>query len=204
MPSARIDLGHEVFMGSRKSENDKLKIFEEKHKGKARTGTFAEAAAFAELIFNCSKGDATLEIFKNLLAETNGKIVVDVANPLDYSGGVPPSLVPSLSNTNSLGEALQKTLPDAYVVKTLNTMWCGIMVNPNVIGQGDHVNFICGNHAEAKTKVKKLLQEFGWKEKNLLDLGDISNARGTEAVLPIWLRVWNATQNGAFNFKIVS
>lgn len=83
-------------------------------------------------------------------------------------------------------------------------MWCGLMVNPTMIGGGDHTNFICGNDAEAKVKVKSLLKEFGWKDQNILDLGDITNARGTEAVLPIWLRVWGATQNGAFNFKVVS
>lgn len=83
-------------------------------------------------------------------------------------------------------------------------MWCGLMVNPNMIGDGNHTNFVSGNDAEAKATVKALLNEFGWKNENVLDLGDITNARGTEAVLPIWLRVWGATQNGAFNFKIVS
>ena len=109
-----------------------------------------------------------------------------------------------LSNTNSLGEEIQMIFPQVKVVKTLNTMWCGLMVNPAMIGGGDHTNFICGNDADAKANVKSLLNEFGWKNENLLDLGDITNARGTEAVLPIWLRVWGATQNGAFNFKIVS
>ena len=83
-------------------------------------------------------------------------------------------------------------------------MWCGLMVNPSMINGGDHTNFISGDDAEAKQKVKGLLNEFGWKNENLLDLGDISTARGSEAVLPIWLRIWNATQNGAFNFKVVS
>lgn len=83
-------------------------------------------------------------------------------------------------------------------------MWCGLMVNPNLIGGGDHINYICGNDAGAKSKVIELLKEFGWQEKNILDLGDITNARGTEAVLPIWLRVWGATKNGAFNFRLIS
>lgn len=78
------------------------------------------------------------------------------------------------------------------------------MVNPNMIGGGDHTAFICGNDTEAKNKVKSFMNEFGWKNENILDLGDISAARGTEAVLPIWLRIWSATQNGAFNFKVVS
>ena len=58
--------------------------------------------------------------------------------------------------------------------------------------------------ADAKASVKSLLNQFGWKNENIFDLGDISAARGTEAVLPIWLRIWGATQNGAFNFKVAS
>jgi predicted dinucleotide-binding enzyme len=103
-----------------------------------------------------------------------------------------------------LGEEIQKTFPNAKVVKTLNTMWCGLMVNPNMVAGGDHTAFICGNDADAKEKVQSLMKEFGWKGENILDLGDISSSRGTEAMLPIWLRVYTATQNGAFNIKIVS
>ena len=121
------------------------------------------------------------------------RVIADVANPLDFSKGMPPSLIPSLSNTNSLGEEIQKTFPLAKVVKTLNTMWCGLMVNPVMIQSGNHTNFICGNDAEAKQKLIDLLKEFGWKNENILHMGDISNARGTESVLPIWLRIWNAT-----------
>jgi 8-hydroxy-5-deazaflavin:NADPH oxidoreductase len=191
-------------MGSRKINNEKAMAFVAKHKSGASAGTFSDAAAFGEIIFNCTKGDGSIEAIKQAGSATNGKIIIDVSNPLDFSKGAPPSLIPALSNTNSLGEEIQKAVPLAKVVKTLNTMWCGLMVNPNMIGGGNHTNFILGNDADAKTKVKALLHEFGWKNENILDLGDITNARGTEAVLPIWLRVWGATQNGAFNFKIVS
>lgn len=202
--SRLIELGHEVMMGSRSSSNEKALAFVAKHKHGAQAGTFADAAAFGELIFNCTKGDTAIDTLKLAGSAINGKILIDVANPLDFSNGAPPSLIPSLSNTNSLGEEIQKTFPETKVVKTLNTMWCGLMVNPLLIGEGNHTNFICGNDAEAKAQVKSLLNQFGWKDENLLDLGDISNARGTEAVLPIWLRVWSATKNGAFNFKVVS
>jgi predicted dinucleotide-binding enzyme len=202
--SRLIELGHEVMMGSRSASNDKAQAFVSKHKGKANGGTYAQAAAFGELIFNCTKGDGSIDALKAAGKAIEGKIIIDISNPLDFSKGTPPSLIPSLSNTNSLGEEIQKTFPATKVVKTLNTMWCGLMVNPNMIGGGNHTNFICGNDAAAKNKVKALLQEFGWKNENLLDLGDITNARGTESVLPIWLRVWGATQNGAFNFKVVS
>ena len=201
--SRLIELGHQVMMGSRTASNEKATAFVAKHKAGASAGTFEQAAAFGELIFNCTKGDASIEAIKLAGENINEKIIVDVANPLDFSKGQPASLLPALSNTNSLGEEIQKTFPKAKVVKTLNTMWCGLMVNPGMIGGGDHTNFICGNDSDAKAKVKTLLKEFGWKEQNILDLGDITNARGTEAVLPIWLRVWGATQNGAFNFKVV-
>lgn len=203
--SRLIDLGHEVKMGSRTADNEKAKAFVAKHHGRASAGTFADAVAFGEIIFNCTAGTGSIDALKMAdEANINGKIIVDIANPLDFTKGMPPSLIPELSNTNSLGEEIQKIFPSAKVVKTLNTMWCGLMVNPAMIRNGDHTNFLCGNDVEAKNKVKELLNEFGWKNEHILDLGDISSARGTEAVLPIWLRIWNATQNGAFNLKVVS
>jgi hypothetical protein len=199
-----VELGHEVMMGSRTATNEKAQAFVSKHKAMARAGTYADAAAFGELIFNCTKGDGSIQALKAAGNALDAKIVVDVSNPLDFSKGMPPCLIPELSNTHSLGEEIQRTFPSTKVVKTLNTMWCGLMVNPNMIGGGDHTNFICGNDVEAKKMVASLLTEFGWKQENILDLGDITNARGTESVLPIWLRVWGATKNGVFNFKVVS
>ena len=201
--SKLVELGHDVMMGSRSANNEKALAFVAKQSGKASAGTFADAAAFGEIIFNCTKGEASLDALKLAGAALDGKILIDVANPLDFSRGMPPGLVPSLSNFNSLGEEIQRTFPKVKVVKTLNTMWCGLMVNPRMIGDGNHINYLCGNDAEAKEKVRALLKTFGWKDEQLLDLGDITNARGTEAVLPIWLRVWGATKTGAFNFGIV-
>jgi hypothetical protein len=201
--SKLIELKHEVMMGSRSATNEKALAFAGKHGGKARAGTYAQAADFGELIFNCTRGDGSVEALKAAGAAIEGKIIVDIANPLDFSKGMPPSLIPALSNTHSLGEEIQKTFPSAKVVKTLNTMWCGLMVNPNLIGGGNHINFICGNDAAAKEKVKSLLEEFGWASDNVLDLGDITQARATEAVLPIWLRVYGTLRTGAFNFMIV-
>lgn len=201
--SRLIELGHQVMMGSRSAANEKATAFVAKHMTGASAGTFEQAASFGELIFNCTKGENSIDALKLAGDAINGKIIVDISNPLDFSKGQPASLLPALSNTNSLGEEIQKTFPKAKVVKTLNTMWCGLMVNPTMISGGDHTNFICGNDVDAKAQVKALLKEFGWKEQNILDLGDITNARGTEAVLPIWLRVWGATQNAAFNFKVV-
>jgi predicted dinucleotide-binding enzyme len=171
---------------------------------KIRLGSFAEAAAFGDLVFNATNGSNSVTALilagaKNLA----GKILIDIANPLDFSNGMPPSLLPGLNNTNSLGEEIQKTFPDVMVVKTLNTMWCGLMVNPGLAGEGDHVNFISGNNTEAKNKVRELLNQFGWPDENILDLGDITGARATESLLPIWLRVLGVTKSNVFNFKIV-
>ncbi len=201
--SKLIEVGHTVMMGSRTADNEKAKAFVDKHNGKASAGTFADAAAFGEIIFNCTAGVGSIDALtaageKNL----NGKIIVDLANALDFSKGMPPSL--AISNTNSLGEEIQKTFPQTKVVKTLNTMWCGLMVNPAMINGGDHSNFVCGNDIEAKEEVKKILKSFGWADKNILDLGDITKARGPEMYLPIWLSIYGATNNGAFNIKIVS
>jgi predicted dinucleotide-binding enzyme len=201
--SKLIELGHTVMMGSRTSNNEKAKAFVTKHSGKASTGNYADAAAFGEIIFNCTAGVGSVEALKQA-GEKNldGKIIIDIANPLDFSKGMPPTL--AIANTNSLGEEIQKAFPQTKVVKALNTMWCGLMVNPAMINAGDHSTFISGNDAGAKEEVKKILQSFGWTESNIFDLGDISTARGTEMYLPLWLRIYGATNSGAFNIKIVS
>lgn len=201
--SKLIVLGHTVMMGSRSADNPKAKAFVAEHPDEAKSGTFSDAANFGELIFNCTSGAGSLEALA--LAGANnlkGKTLIDLSNPLDFSKGNPPSL--SIVNTNSLGEEIQKQFPETKVVKTLNTMWCGLMVNPGLIGGGDHQVFVCGNDEGAKDKTKHLLKEFGWKDKNILDLGDITAARGTEMYLPLWLRIWGATKNGSFNLKLVS
>jgi len=201
--SKLVELGHQVMMGSRTAGNEKAQAFAAKHGGKAGAGTFADAAAFDELIVNCTAGTASVEALQLAGAEhVNGKVLIDIANPLDFSRGMPPSL--SIVNTRSLGEEIQDAFPDAKVVKALNTMWCGLMVNPAMINGGDHTTFICGNDAGAKETVKALLRSFGWEDRNILDLGDITAARGTEMYLPLWLRIYGANGSGVFNIKIVS
>lgn len=201
--SKLVELGHHVMMGSRTPDNEKAVGFTAKHPGKATNGTFADAAAFGEIIFNCTAGIASLEALKMAGEQNlNGKIIVDLANTLDFSNGSPPSL--GIVNTSSLGEEIQKAFPQARVVKTLNTLWCGLMVNPMMLNGGEHHIFVCGNDSGAKQEVKSILQSFGWAEKNILDLGDISKSRGVEMYLPLWLSIYGATKNGAFNIQIVS
>lgn len=198
-----ISLGHEVKMGSRTANIEKAVAFVSKFSENASQGTFAEAAQFGEIIVNVTSGAESLEAL-TLAGENNlkGKILIDVSNPLDFSNGQPATLL--LVNTTSLGDEIQAKFLQAKVVKTLNTMWNGLMVNPKMIGNGDHNVFVSGNDTEAKEKVKKILVSFDWTASNIIDLGDITTDRGPEMYLPLWLRIWGATQNGAFNIKIVS
>jgi len=200
--SKLIELGHEVMMGSRTNDNKNAKAFAARHNGKAGAGTFTDAAAFGEIIFNCTAGIGSIAALKQAGEKNlNGKVVADIANPLDFSHGMPPFL--SVSNTNSLGEEIQKTFPSARIVKTLNTMTCTLMVNPSLISRGDHNVFISGNDPDAKLAVTDILKSFGWADKNIIDLGDITASRGTEMYLLLWLRIFGATHNGTFNIKIV-
>src|SRR5690606_25130100 len=149
-------------------------------------GTFADAAAFGALLFNCTAGRGSLAALEAAGADNlNGKILIDVSNPLDFSQGMPPSL-PGRS-TASLAEQIQRAFPGLRVVKTLNTVPAAIMVDPSRI-PGDHDLFVSGNDPDARAQVTRLLKEaFGWK--TVIDLGDLSTARGTEMLLPLWVRL---------------
>lgn len=196
-----IQMGHEVKMGSRTANNEKAGKWVSENGANASQGTFADAAAFGELIFNCTKGEGAISAIKSAGENNlNGKVLVDVSNSLDFSHGMPPSLLPGLSNTNSLGEEIQKTVPGAKVVKALNTVNCGLMVNPSMIA-ASHDLFICGNDESAKATVTGILQSFGWT--SIIDVGDITSARATEMLLPLWVRLMMKYQSPNFNFKIV-
>ena len=165
-----------------------------------RLGTFADAARFGEVLINATSGDGALPALEAAGAEALGqKVMLDIANPLDFSRGMPPTL--SVCNTDSLGEQIQRAFPRLRVVKTLNTTNALIMVNPAAVADGDHSMFVAGNDADAKAKTKSWLGEwFGWRD--VIDLGDITTARGTEMLLPIWIRLWGALGTPMFNFKI--
>ncbi len=201
-----VSLGHVVKMGSRVEKNAEGSTWAKAAGENASHGTFAQAATFGEMLFVCLRGDVALPVVKSLAkdpgaANLRGKIVVDVSNPLDVSKGAPFPLLSDLSNTTSLGEEVQKALSDSHVVKTLNTVNCEVMVNPSLVKQESDL-FICGNDAAAKRKVNEVLRSFGWK-KDPIDLGDISNARGTESLMPIWMRLYGLFSTPHFNFKIV-
>jgi len=193
-----IQIGHEVKMGSRSASNEKAVDWARKNGSRASYGTFADAAAFGELVFNCTAGTVSLAALSSAgSSNLKGKVLVDVANPLDFSKGMPPTL--SVCNSDSLGEQIQRALPKVKVVKAFNTMNCKVMVEPSIV-PGEHDVFVCGNDVQAKAKVVEIIRSFGWK--SIIDLGDITAARGTEMILPIWLRLFGLYQNRPFNFRI--
>ncbi|MBA3866305.1 MAG: NAD(P)-binding domain-containing protein [Solirubrobacterales bacterium] len=195
-----MQLGHEVAMGSRSADGEALAAWVETAGEDAKGGSFAEAAAGAELIFNCTAGIASLEALEAAGAENlAGKTLVDVAVPLDFSQGMPPRL--AFCNDESLGERIQAAHPEARVVKTLNTVNCAVMVDPGKV-RGDHVIFVCGDDGAAKAQVSALLVAIGWPADSILDLGGIESARATEMYLPLWLALYGHFGDAEFNIAL--
>ncbi|HVU51577.1 MAG TPA: NAD(P)-binding domain-containing protein [Polyangia bacterium] len=193
-----VKLGHEVKMGSRAAGNAKGVEWAKANGAKASQGSFAEAAAFGELAFNCTLGAGALAAVQAAKKELAGKILVDVSNPLDFSKGMPPSLF--VCSTDSLGEQIQRALPETKVVKALNTVNANLMVDGASL-EGDHDIFMCGNDAGAKGQVKEILTGwFGWK--NVVDLGDLTGARAQEAFLLLWVRLYGALKTPMFNIHV--
>jgi predicted dinucleotide-binding enzyme len=192
-----VAMDHDVVMGARAADNDKVLGFARRTGGKA--GTFADAAAHGEMVFNCTRGDTSLATLSGLSKELDGKILVDVANPLDFSAGFPPHL--TVSNTDSLAEQIQRALPKTFVVKSLNTVNAAVMIEPSRV-PGRHTVFVSGNDAHAKGRVQDFLRSLGWQ--SIIDLGDITSARAAEQLLPLWVRLYAALGNTAdFNIAVV-
>jgi predicted dinucleotide-binding enzyme len=196
-----VELGHDVMMGSRSADNERAAVWVASAGAGASQGTFADAAAHGELLFNCTAGEASLEAIGSARPDDlAAKVLVDVSNPLDHSRGMPPGLL--TSSFDSLGEQIQRAHPDTWVVKALNTVNCEVMVDPGKV-PGQHDVFVCGNDEAAKATVVALLRSFGWPVEHVIDLGDITAARGTEAYLLLWIRLWGTLQTGHFNVRVV-
>jgi predicted dinucleotide-binding enzyme len=203
--TALTEKGNNVRMGSRSATNEKAAEWVKKSNKHATQGDFNDAAAFGEIVFLCLNGAYAMDAVRSIDADNvAGKIVIDVTNPLDFTKGMPPRLLEGLSNSNSLGEEIQKTLSAARVVKVFNTVNANVMVNPKLVNGGDHSLFVCGNDADAKNKVKHFLVDvFGWKPDNLLDLGGIESSRVTEAYVPFWVTMMQAVGTPMFSIKVV-
>ena len=205
------ELGHDVVVGTRDVEetlgrtdpdamgNPPYGEWQRAH-GAVRLVPFAEAGGHGELVVNATSGEGSLAALDMVgTANLVGKVIVDVANPLDFSQGRPPIL--SVCNVDSLGEQIQRAYPEARVVKTLNTMSAYVMVDP-VRVPGSHDVFVAGDDQTAKAIAKNLLGEFGWRDEQIIDLGGIRAARGTEMYLPLWLSLFGALGGGDFNIAV--
>jgi predicted dinucleotide-binding enzyme len=203
-------LGHTVTVGTRdpqatlaRSEPDGMgnppfSAWATQHP-EVQLATFADAAASAELVVNAASGFGAMPALEQAGTDNlAGKVLIDISNPLDFGNGFPPSLF--VKDTDSLGEQIQRAFPDTRVVKALNTLTANLMVNPKQLGAASTV-FIAGNDAAAKATVTELLQSFGHGD--VIDLGDITGARGTEMLLPVWLRLMSTLGTANFNFSIV-
>ena len=189
--SKLITLGHDVMMGSRTANNPKAAGWASQMGPRGRAGTFADTATFAEMVFNCTRGETSIAALQAAgLEGLEDRIIVDVANVLP----------PDERMRESLGERIQKAFPLSKVVKTLNTINAELMVHPEALS-APHTLFLSGNDDGAKKAVRGLLESFGWSD--ILDLGDISTARATESYLPLWLATWKALGTAAFNVRVV-
>jgi len=197
-----VDIRHEIMMGSRTTKSDAGQEWLRSVGGKAQIGTFADAATFGEIVFDCTNGANSIAALRLAGAENlRDKILIQVGNPLDFSKGMPPSL--TVCNSDSLGEQTQREFPRVRLVKALNTVNCDIMIAPSRV-PSDHDLFICGNDPAAKREVANWLCEwFGWKPANIIDLGDITNSRGTEMFLALWVRLWGVVGSPHFNIHVV-
>lgn len=200
--AALVRAGHEVMMGAREPSNEKAATWVAETGAGASQGTFAEAAAFGELVINAVSGEHTLRALSSVAeGDLEGKTLLDAANPLDFSAGFPPTL--SVVNDDSLGEQVQRAHPGAHVVKGFNTISNRVMVNPGAIAGGDHDLFICGDDAGAKAEVRRLAADLGWSGEHVIDLGGIGCARGTEMYLALWVRLMTALGGGDFGVRVV-
>ena len=213
LASALADKGHEVVIGTRDVAATLAStqpngygmpafgIWHQTHSN-IRVATFTEAALWADLLINATNGGSSMGALQLAKAGSVGnKVLIDVANDLDFSKGMPPASRSSDLAGTGLAEKIQATYPNLRVVKTLNTMNAFVMLNPALVAGGDSTVFMSGNDAAAKAVVKEILQSFGWQD--IMDLGDISTSRAVEMLMPIWLRVYGVLGQTPYNFKIV-
>lgn len=200
------EAGHEVLIGTRDPDATAARDI--------GGGTFAEwlvevpavrlvpaatAVATADVVVNATEGLASVAAMTAAgLADRDGVVLIDVANALDFSAGFPPSI--PVARDDSLAEQLQRAFPRAHVVKTLNTVNAGVMVDPAGLAQPTTM-FLCGDDSTAKSTARGLLTDLGWRD--VLDLGDLTAARALESYLPLWLRIMQAVDSAQFNIAVV-
>ena len=206
-----VQLGHEVWIGTRDPEATRIRTTPNPQSGisfatwharnpEVRLCPFKEGPKDPDFVFNATAGTISLEVLETVgEKELSGKVLIDLANPLDFSKGMPPTL--TVCNTDSLGEQIQRRFPETHVIKALNTVNCQVMVSPGLV-PGEHELFICGNEDSAKKKTIDLLGQMGWPEKRILDLGGIQASRGTEMLMPFWMSLVGALGTPLINYKM--
>jgi len=195
-----VQLGHQVMMGARSAGNAKAVAWAEGAGEGASQGSFADAASFGEVVINATSGAHSLDALQAAGAGAlRGKVLIDVANPIEPDSGMPPRL--TVCNGDSLAEQLQRALPEARVVKTLNTVNCSVMVNPGGVPGVHHV-YVCGDDVAAKATVRDLLRELGWADDRVVDTGDLTAARGAEMYLIHWITLMRALGTPQFNLGV--
>lgn len=196
-----VETGHEVRMGSRAAGNEKAVAWAAAAGEAASEGSFRDAAFFGKVVVNATGGLVSVEALTAAGSDhLAGKVILDVANPLDFSHGFPPTVVQP--DGRSLAESIQAAFPEARVVKALNTMNAGVMVHPRSLS-APHSVFLASDHADAKDTVRSLLAGFGWSDEEILDVGELHAARGLELYLPMWLNVMASLGSPDFNIHVV-
>lgn len=209
--AGRLDeLGHAVTMGTRDVEATRVREAADtdtetpsawlaRHPG-VRLASFRDATAEVDLVVGALNGERALAALEAAGQDhLAGRVLLDVSNPLDFSAGFPPTL--TVCNTDSLAEQIQRRFPDTRVVKSLNTVNAAVMVDPGGLADGDHTVFVSGDDEEARATVTALLHELGWTD--VLDLGPLSTARGTEMYLALWLRLMGAVGTPRVSIRVV-
>lgn len=205
-----VELGHSVTLGTRDPEATRARTTPDGYatvsvadvlaaNPQLGIATFADAVVGAEVVLNATTGSVSLDVLEAVGDALDGTVLLDIANPLDSSNGFPPTLF--VKDTDSLAERIQAAHPRVRVVKALNTLTADLMARPALLVGGDHTVFVSGDDAEAKAVVVGLLESMGHTD--VIDLGDITTARGTEMLLPLWLRLWGALGTPMFNVKVV-
>jgi predicted dinucleotide-binding enzyme len=190
-------LGHEATIGTRDPQATRAR---EDWTLDIALQPYDEVAVAADLVVNVTNGQGSLSALEMVGAKAlAGKVILDVANPLDFSGGFPPTL--TVKDTDSLAEQIQRAFPEAHVVKALNTVTAAVMVDPSRLGDGGTTMFLAGDHSSARSTVRELLGELGWQD--VVEFEELSAARGMEMWLPLWLRLMGSLGTADFNLKIV-
>jgi predicted dinucleotide-binding enzyme len=187
-------IGHDVVVGTRDPEATKNR--EEWADSDLPLVTFGEAGDGADLVVNATSGDVSLEALAEVALD--GKVLVDVSNPLDHSGGFPPQLF--VKDDDSLAEQIQRAHPEAKVVKALNTVNAAVMVEPSRLPETTTM-FIAGDDPLARETVRELLGDLGWVD--IVEFPRLDGARGMEMWVALWIRLMGNLGTADFNLRLV-